>query len=144
MMYRKGAKKNLNLYLSALMLQGVALVLEILPIGAVMVFATSPTERTIEVLSYFSMLPVGYANVFPMITGVLTIVIILLGVIALFKFNNTTKLKKAIFICSIFSLVFSIVPLFLFGTIGMTVASYAVFGAILLSICLQAVAIRQE
>ena len=36
-------------YLVALVLQGIALILEILPVGAVMVFATSPTERTIEV-----------------------------------------------------------------------------------------------
>ena len=86
----------------------------------------------------------GYANVTPMLTGILTVVIILTGVIVLFKFNKSTKLRKAIFICSIVSLLFSIVPLFLFGTVGMTAASYAVSGAILLSICLQAVANRQE
>lgn len=67
-------------YLVALVLQGIALILEILPVGAVMVFATSPTERTIEVYSYFSMLPVGYANFTPLLTGILTILIVLLGV----------------------------------------------------------------
>ena len=97
-------------YLTAIALQGIALILEVLPIGTVMVFATSPTER----------------------------------VIVLFKFDKSTKFKKAVFICSIVSLLFSIVPLFLFGTVGMTAASYAVSGAILLSICLQAVANRQE
>lgn len=135
---------NKAYYLTAIALQGIALILEILPIGAVMVFATSPTKRTIEICSYFSLLPVGYANVTPMLTGILTVVIILTGVIVLFKFNKSTKLRKAIFICSIVSLLFSIVPLFLFGTVGMTAASYAVSGAILLSICLQAVANRQE
>lgn len=35
-------------YLTAIALQGIALILEVLPIGTVMVFATSPTERTIE------------------------------------------------------------------------------------------------
>lgn len=131
-------------YLSALVLQGIALVLEILPIGVVMVFATSPTERTTEIYSYFSLFPVGYANVTPFLTGILTIVIILLGVIAFFKFSTAAKLRKAIFICSIISFLFSIVPLFLFGTIGMTSASYAVSGAILFSICLQTAANRQE
>lgn len=131
-------------YLSALVLQGIALVLEILPIGVVMVFATSPTERTTEIYSYFSLIPVGYANVTPFLTGILTIVIILLGVIAFFKFSTAAKLRKAIFICSIISFLFSIVPLFLFGTIGMTSASYAVSGAILFSICLQTAANRQE
>ena len=95
-------------YLTAIALQGIALILEILPIGAVMVFATSPTEHTIEICSYFSLLPVGYANVTPMLTGILTVAIIL------------------------------------FGAVGMTTASYTVSGAILLSICLQAVANRQE
>ena len=131
-------------YLTAIALQGIALILEVLPIGTVMVFATSPTERTIEICSYFSLLPVGYANVTPLLTGILTVAIILIGVIVLFKFDKSTKFKKAVFICSIVSLLFSIVPLFLFGTVGMTAASYAVSGAILLSICLQAVANRQE
>lgn len=131
-------------YLAALALQGVALVLEMLPIGAVMVFATSPTERTIEVYSYFSMLPVGYANFTPLLTGILTILIILLGVIALFRFDKAASIRRTIFVCSIISLLFSIVPVFLFGTVGMTAASYAVSCAILLSNCLQAVANRQE
>ena len=131
-------------YLAALALQGVALVLEMLPIGAVMVFATSSTERTIEVYSYFSMLPVGYANFAPLLTGILTILIILLGVIALFRFDKTASIRRTIFVCSIISLLFSIVPVFLFGTVGMTAASYAVSCVILLSNCLQAVANRQE
>ena len=135
---------NKAYYLTAIALQGIALILEILPIGAVMVFATSPTEHTIEICSYFSLLPVGYANITPMLTGILTVVIILLGVIVLFKFDKAPKFRKAAFICSIVSLLFSIVPLFLFGAVGMTTASYTVSGAILLSICLQAVANRQE
>lgn len=131
-------------YLAALALQGIALVLEVLPIGVVMVFATSPTKQTIEVYSYFSLLPVGYANFTPLLTGILTTLIILLGAIALFRFDRAASIRKTIFVCSIISLLFSIVPLFLFGTVGMTVASYAVSCAILLSICLQAVANRKE
>lgn len=131
-------------YLAALALQGIALVLEVLPIGVVLVFATSPTKQTIEVYSYFSLLPVGYANFTPLLTGILTILIILLGAIALFRFDRAASIRKTIFVCSIISLLFSIVPLFLFGTVGMTVASYAVSCAILLSICLQAVANRKE
>ena len=135
---------NRAYHLSALALQGIALILEILPIGTVMVFATSPTKQTIEVYSYFSLLPVGYANFTPLLTGILTILIILLGAIALFRFDRAASIRKTIFVCSIISLLFSIVPLFLFGTVGMTVASYAVSCAILLSICLQAVANRKE
>ena len=119
-------------YLVALVLQGIALILEILPVGAVMVFATSPTERTIEVYSYFSMLPVGYANFTPLLTGILTILIVLLGVIALFEFDKATGIRKVVLVCSIASLLFSVVPLFLFGAVGMTAASYAVSCMILL------------
>ena len=131
-------------YLAAFALQGIALVLEVLPIGVVMVFATSPTKQTIEVYSYFSLLPVGYANFTPLLTGILTILIILLGAIALFRFDRAASIRKTIFVCSVISLLLSIVPLFLFGTVGMTAASYAVSCAILLSICLQAVANRKE
>ena len=113
---------NRAYHLSALALQGIALILEILPIGTGMVFATSPTKQTIEVYSYFSLLPVGYANFTPLLTGILTILIILLGAIALFKFDNAASLRKAMFVCSVISLLLSIVPLFLFGTVGMTAA----------------------
>ena len=129
---------NKKYYWIAIMLQCVALVLEILPIGSVMVFAPSPDERVTRIYSYFSLLPVGYAMVTPMLTGILTIVIIVLGVIAVFKFDKSSKLRKAIFICSVISFLLSIIPLFLFGMFGMTVASYVVSGAILLSFCLQA------
>ena len=118
---------NRAYHLSALALQGIALILEILPIGTVMVFATSPTKQTIEVYSYFSLLPVGYANFTPLLTGILTILIILLGAIALFKFDNAASLRKAMFVCSVISLLLSIVPLFLFGTVGMTAAMWILY-----------------
>ena len=78
------------------------------------------------------------------LTGILTILIILLGVIALFKFDKATSIRKVMFVCSVVSLMLSIVPLFLFGTVGMTAASYVISCVILLSLCLQAVANRQE
>ena len=136
--------KNKVYYLAAIMLQCAALILEILPVGVVMVFAAGPDERITEIYSYFSLLPVGYANVTPMLTGILTVVIIVLGVIAVFKFDIASKLKKAVFICSVLSFLFSIIPLFLFGKIGMTAASYTISGAIFLSICMQAAANRKE
>lgn len=136
--------KNKVYYLAAIMLQCAALILEILPIGTVMVFAAGPDQRITEIYSYFSMLPLGYANVTPMLTGILTVVIMVLGVISVFKFDIASKLKKAVFICSVLSFLFSIIPLFLFGKIGMTAASYTISGAIFLSICMQAAANRNE
>ena len=135
---------NKAFYFTAIILQGAALVLEILPIGSVMIFAAGPSEYMIETYSYFSLLPLGYANITPMVTGILTITVIVLGIISLSKFSSVPKCKNAAFICSMIAFLFSIVPLFLFGTAAMTTASYAVSGTILLSICLQAVANRQE
>ncbi len=136
--------RNKVYYIAAIAMQCVALLLEILPIGAVMVFATGPSEHFTEVYSYFSFLPLGYANFTPMLTGIMTIATILFSVIAIVRFDKSSKIKKAAFICSVLSFLLSIVPLFLFGKVGMTSASYAVSGAIFLSICLQAVANRKE
>lgn len=63
----------------------VALVLESLPLGVAMVFASGPTERIVETYSYFSLLPLGYANVTPMLTGIMTAVAMLLDVVMLIR-----------------------------------------------------------
>lgn len=136
--------KNKAYYIAAIAMQCVALILEILPIGAVMVFATGPSEHFTEVYSYFSLLPLGYANFTPMLTGIMTIATSLFSVIAIVRFDKSIKVKKAAFICSVLAFLLSIAPLFLFGTVGMTSASYAASGALFLSICLQAVANRKE
>lgn len=141
---RKGPLSRKAHYLAAMVLQGTALVLEILPVGAVMVFATGPDDRVTKTFSYFSLLPLGYANFAPLAAGVLTIVTLLLGVISLFRFDKAARYRKAAFLCDILALFFSVAPLLLFGAVGMTAASYTVCGAILFSICLQAVANRQD
>ena len=55
-------------------LPALTIVLELLPLGAVCIFATSPTERVKETFSYFSLTPFGYANFAPLITAILTVV----------------------------------------------------------------------
>ncbi len=131
-------------FIAAIAMECAALILEILPVGAVMVFAVSPSQRVTEVCSYFSLLPLGYAHFTPMLTGILTIATILLGIMAVFRFDKAPIFRKAAFGCSAISLLLSITPLFLFGTVGMTAAGYAVCGAIFLSLCLQAAANPQK
>ena len=139
----KGKKTgNKAFYRAAIVMQFAALILEILPVGAVMVFAAGPDERVTEVFSYFSLLLLGYANITPMLTGILTIAAILLGVITMLHFDTSAKIRKAVFVCSGISFLLSVIPFFLFGAAGMTAASYAVSAAIFLSICLQAAANR--
>lgn len=135
--------KSRDLDAAAVVLMAVALVLEALPFGVAMVFAAGPTERIVETYSYFSPLPLGYANVAPMLTGIMTAVATLLGVVVLARPNSAFGFRRAALLCGIAALLSSVLPLFLFGSVSMTAVSYAVSGAILLSVCLLAAAGRR-
>lgn len=65
--------------ISLVVFPALTIVLEALPLGAVCTFAPSPTERVRETFSYFSLIPFGYANFAPLITAILTVVILLLS-----------------------------------------------------------------
>ena len=88
-------------------LPAITIVLELLPLGAVCIFATSPTERVKETFSYFSLTPFGYANFAPLITAILTVTIFLLSLFALKK----SGALKALFVLSIIAAVISLLPL---------------------------------
>ena len=84
-------------------LPALTIVLELLPLGAVCIFATSPTERVKETFSYFSLTPFGYANFAPLITATLTVAIFLLSL--------KKGVLKALFVLSIITVVISLLPL---------------------------------
>lgn len=88
-------------------LPALTIVLESLPLGAVCIFATSPTERVKETFSYFSLTPFGYANFAPFITAILTVAILLLSLFSLKK----NSVLKALFVLSIIAAVISLFPL---------------------------------
>ena len=88
-------------------LPALTIVLELLPLGAVCIFATSPTERVRETFSYFSLIPFGYANFTPLITAILTVVILLLSLISLKK----DSVFNALFVLSIITAIISLMPL---------------------------------
>ena len=67
-----------------LLLPIITLILEILPYGAVCVFASSPTEQVKETFSYFDLTPFGYANFAPFITAMISCIVFLLLVIYCF------------------------------------------------------------
>jgi len=56
----------------------IAVILMALPFGVPMTFAPGPKERVVRYFSYFSMVPVGYGNWFPIITAFLSVIIVLL------------------------------------------------------------------
>ena len=90
----------------------VALILELLPYGAVLNFANPDGEPWRKTYSYFSMMPFGYANIGPLITAILTCVLLVLVVVYLFKPRK--GLNTAILNVAGFATVASIMPL-MFG-----------------------------
>lgn len=76
-----------------LLLPIAALILEILPYGAVCNFAVSPEETMRQTFSYFSLTPYGYANFTPFITAVLTVIVFAL--VLIYCLTGKSKLKSA-------------------------------------------------
>ena len=85
----------------------IAIALQILPSGATLIFAPSPTVTAKETYSYFSLSPLRYANFAPFITALLTCVVLLLALITI-KRNNVSK---AVFIVSLIATIISLFPL---------------------------------
>jgi len=76
---------NLLYQLFSLVLLLETLLLESLPLGAVLSFSQGPNAIGLhqETYSYFSLVPFGYANFTPLITGILTILAVLACLISL-------------------------------------------------------------
>ena len=104
-----------------LILPIITIILQILPCGAVLVFAPSPTERVRETFSYFNFTPFGYANFAPFITALLTCIILLLALISI----KLEKMRKAVFWLSLATAIISLLPL-VFG-----IDYYSVVGGII-------------
>ena len=95
-----------------LIFPAVALILEILPFGAVCNFANPDGEPWRETFSYFSLTPFGYANAGPFITAVITCIVFVLLIIYCFTDKlRIAKIAKNILIAGV---VTSLMPL-LFG-----------------------------
>ena len=86
----------------------IALVLEILPYGAVCNFANPEGEPWRRTYSYFDLTPFGYANFAPFIVALLTCVLIILIVVSLV---SKKKMKTLILAVSAIATVLSLAPL---------------------------------
>lgn len=109
----------------------LALFLELLPSGAVLVFASGPNESIRKTFSYFSLTPFGYANFAPFLTAVGTCALCVLAVVYLFQGNAKlhrlfTYLALVCTIVSLGSLVFGTAYFTLTGT-GITLCLLASF-----------------
>lgn len=146
---KKGITMKLNnriIYTLGLLFQTAALILELLPTGAVLIFMGDPRTGKVfrNTYSYFDLTLYGYANFTPLLTGLLTIVILLLGIITLCRFQKAARARNAAFICTIIALVLSLLPPIFYGTDYLTATSCFISAALLLSLCSQAVANRKR
>ncbi len=89
-----------------LLLPIITLILEILPYGAVCIFAPSPTEQVKKTFSYFDLTPFGYANFAPFFTAIITCLIFALLLIFCIKGNVRTaiKAKNILYVAVVMSL----------------------------------------
>ena len=96
-----------------LILPIVTLILEILPYGAVCNFMRPPSEvnpdapigHFRELYSYFDLTPFGYANFAPLITAIITCIVLLILVIYCFtgKESLARTAKNILCVCSVIS-----------------------------------------
>lgn len=88
-----------------------ALVLEILPYGAVCNFANPDGDPWRKTYSYFSLTPYGYANFGPLITAILTCVLLVIIILSILLKKDWSK---SISIISAIATLTSLAPL-MFG-----------------------------
>lgn len=122
-MKMKMKKKMITL---ALLLSAV--VLEILPYGAVCNFANPEGPPHRVTYSYFSMIPYGYGDFGPLITAILTCVLLVILVLSLLLKKDW---NKSISIISAIATLTSLAPL-MFG-----IRNFSIVGA-MISVCILA------
>ena len=106
-----------------LILPIITVILEILPYGAVCNFANPEGEPWRETYSYFDMIPFGYANFAPLITAVITVIVLLL--LAVFVVTGKHRLAIAarnfLVVCAAISL----------GPLAFGISFFSVVGAMI-------------
>ena len=105
-----------------------ALILEILPYGAVCNFANPEGESWRKTYSYFSMIPYGYGDFGPLITALLTCVLLVIIILSILLKKDWSK---SISIISAIATLTSLAPL-MFG-----ISSFSLVGA-MISACILA------
>ena len=94
-----------------------AFALELTPYGAVLNFGRPAEDGTIgtfrETFSYFSLIPFGYANFFPLMTGALTVVLLPLSLVQLLR--PRPKLGNALFLLDVLAAALSAASWVVFG-----------------------------
>lgn len=110
----------------------IAIVLELLPYGAVLTFGSPDGTRSRETYSYFDLKPYGFSNFAPLITAILTSVLLVMFIAYLF--SNDDVLYNKIRGVSIAAAIVSFMPL-LRGLENYSVTGFAI-SVVLLVVCI--------
>ena len=117
-----------------LVLPIITLILEVLPYGAVCIFASSPTDRIRETFSYFDLTPFGYANFAPFLTALITCLIFILLLIYWLKGNAVfaIKAKNNLYVAAVMSLGPLVFGLSYFSVVGALITTCLIAELLLL------------
>lgn len=77
----------------------IAIILMITPFGVAMKFSSGPDDNVTHYYSYFSTMPLGYANWFPAITAFFSIIIITILIIDIKNFKMRKLIHVFLYIC---------------------------------------------
>ena len=124
---------------SYLIAPAITLILELLPYGAVCNFAQPAADGTIghtrALYSYFNMLPFGYANFAPLMTAILSCVILLLLLVHCFtdKPRAFSAAKKLLYAAVVLSLCPLLLGIRYFSVVGALITASLLIELFLLS-----------
>jgi len=123
-----------------LILPIVTLILEILPYGAVCNFANPEGEPWRKTFPYFDLTPFGYANFAPLITAIITCIILLLLVIYCItgKRRLVIVIKNVLCVCAVISLGPLVLGIRFFSVIGALITVSLIAELLLLHLTIKA------
>lgn len=101
----------------------ISIILMATPFGIAMTFASGPHERVTSYYSYFNMLPLGYGNWLPIITAILSIIVLMLLLVSI----KSGKGEKPAMACTIICVIASILSWLIFNSFTIIGAAIAVF-----------------
>lgn len=112
-----------------------ALVSEILPGGAVLVFAPGPDTRVRETFSYFSLMPFGYGNFFYLVVAWLTVFTLVASIFCLISKRGFLRLRSGVFAATVTAFVCSVLAVTLSGfanlsPVGLSISTLLAFSGI--------------
>lgn len=121
-----------------------AIFCELLPFGAVLRFMGDPETGEINrrTYSYFSLTPYGYANFGPLITAVLSTVLIVMLLILLFAKKPLIPLRTAALVISFIALAASLMPL-MYGLDYLSLPGAGITVLLLLAAVFECLAIKK-